>query len=149
MPRKFERVITGCCYGLESVRRVYLNAKFLGRNPCCNAWRRSCATLRTFRRRIKLNRWTSTVRTLIARRRAISRFVLPCETSLRISLCRGVKPSVRLPDGLVDLCGLTGLIFLAGFAALVDLVVFFAFAVFLERTGLRCAIDFLCPKFYC
>ena len=50
---------------------------------------------------------------------------------MRISLCRGVKPSVRLPDGLVDLFDLTALVFLAGFAALVDLVVFFAFAAFL------------------
>ena len=105
--------------------------------------------MRTFRRRIKLNRWTSTVRTLIARRRAISRFVLPCDTSLRISLCRGVNPSVRLPDGLIGLFDLTGLVFFVGFAALVDFVVFFAFAAFLERTSLRCAIDFVCPKFYC
>lgn len=104
---------------------AYLKAKFLGRKPCCSAWRSSCATLRTFNRRIRLNRCTSTVRTLISRRRAMSRLVFPCDTSLRISFCRGVRPSERLARADTALDNFTGFRFFATGAALVAFDDFF------------------------
>jgi hypothetical protein len=64
-----------------------------------SAWRSNCATFRTRSRRIKLNRCTSTVRTLMANWVAISRLVYPCATSRKISFWRGVKvrPDSTLP----------------------------------------------------
>ena len=61
------------------------------RRPSCRARRSNCATFLTFNRRIKLNRCTSTVRTLISSTSAISRFVCPIDTRRRISRCRGVR----------------------------------------------------------
>ena len=148
MPRDVERVVAR-----SSPRRLarpsgqdHLKAKFFGRKPCCSACRSSWATLRTFSRRIRLNRCTSTVLTLISRRRAISLFVLPCDTSFRISFCRGVSPSARLPAGLIDAIDLA---FLVVRAALVGFVGFFVLADFFERICLRGAIKIVCPKFYC
>lgn len=59
--------------------------------------------MRTLSRRIRLKRCTSTVRTLIASRFAMSRLVFPWETRRRISFCRGVSPPVLVLEGLEGL----------------------------------------------
>ena len=66
------------------------------RRPSCRARRSNCATFLTFNRRIKLNRCTSTVRTLISSTSAISRFVCPIDTRRRFSRCRGVRSSASI-----------------------------------------------------
>lgn len=72
----------------------------------------------------------------------MSRLVLPCDTSLRISFWRGVRPSDRLATGFVTVAFLAARVALAGLERFGVLVVFF------ERICLRGAIS--CnPKFYC
>jgi hypothetical protein len=56
----------------------------------------------------------------------MSRLVFPCDTSLRISFCRGVSPSERLARIGAALDNFTGFRFFAAGAALAAFEDFFA-----------------------
>jgi len=56
----------------------------------------------------------------MARRRAMSRLVFPCDTSFEISFCRGVSPSDRLARLMAGLATVADFLFLVAGAALVD-----------------------------